>query len=273
MHPFLLTIGSFRLGSYGVIYSISYLLAVALWYRLARREATRPESILDMAFTCLVSGVLGAKILMVIVSLMDGAPVSQILDPASLLHAAGVFHGAIYGGTIGLLWRARRLKVPLAGTLDSCFPGVALGQDVGKLGCYYAGCCYGTECHLPWAVTFTNPETHLLSGTPLGIPLHPVQLYTMGFNTISLVILLLAWRRRRFPGQVAALYFVLEGVQRSIIETWRGDLDRGIWLGLSWLSTSRITSLGLVTFGVLLWFFFNRANRATGRIAGTSSGT
>ncbi len=110
--------------------------------------------------------------------------------------------------------------------------------------------------------TFTNPETHLLSGTPLGVPLHPVQLYTMGFDTVSLAILLLVWRRRRFPGQVAALYFMLEGVQRSIIETWRGDLDRGVWLGLPWLSTGRVTALVLVLFGVCLWIFFTRRHRA-----------
>jgi phosphatidylglycerol:prolipoprotein diacylglycerol transferase len=84
----------------------------------------------------------------------------------------------------------------------------------------------------------------------------------MGFNTVSLAILLLVWRRRRFPGQVAALYFVLEGVQRAIIETWRGDLDRGVWLGLPWLSTGRITGLVLVLFGASLWIFFTRKHRA-----------
>ena len=260
MHPYLFTFGTFRVGTYGVLYSLSYLLAVAVWYRLARREGVPPEHVLDMAFTCLVSGVLGAKLFLVIVTLLSGGGFAQALGP-ELLISAGNFHGAIYGGSAGLIWRARRLKVPFAGALDSCFPGVALGQDIGKLGCYAAGCCYGSESHLPWAVTYTRAETHLLSGTPLGVPLHPVQLYTMVANTISLVVLLAVWRRRRFPGQVAALYFILEGVQRSIIETWRGDLDRGIWFGQAWLSTSRITGLGLVLFGGLLWLWFSRARR------------
>jgi len=258
MHPYLLSIGTFKIGTYGVIYAASYLLAVEVWYRLSRREGIAPESVLAMAFTCMLSGVLGAKLLMVIVTLADGVPVAEALDPSVLLHSAGFFHGAVIGGTIGLLGSAWRLKAPLAGTLDSCFPGVALGQGVGKLGCFCAGCCYGTVSHLPWAVTFTDPQAHLLSGTPLGVPLHPVQLYTLAINMVSLGILLAVWRRRRFPGQVAALYFILEGVQRSIIETWRGDLDRGVWLGLPWLSTGRITGLVLVLFGIFLWAFFTR---------------
>ena len=259
MHPYLFTSGSFRIGTYGVLYAVSYLLAVAVWYRLARREGVRPESVLDIAFTCLVSGVLGAKLFLVAVLILEGTALRQIFT-WDLVTSAGNFHGAIYGGSAGLLWRSWKLNVPLAGTLDSCFPGVALGQDLGKLGCYYAGCCYGSISHLPWAVTYTDPEAYRLSGTPLGVPLHPVQLYTMAFNTVSLIVLLGVWRRRRFPGQVASLYFVLEGVQRSIIETWRGDLDRGLWLGLPWLSTSRITGAGLVLFGGLLWLWFTRAS-------------
>src|SRR5688572_31370960 len=60
---------------------------------------------------------------------------------------------------------------------DVFAPGLALGHAIGRLGCFAAGCCWGSECDLPWAVTFRNPDANELTGVPLGIPLHPSQLY------------------------------------------------------------------------------------------------
>ena len=124
MHPYLLSLGTFTLGTYGVIYAASYLLAVEVWYRLSRREGIAPESVLAMAFTCMLSGVLGAKLLMVIVTLADGVPVAEALDPSVLLHSAGFFHGAVIGGHEALLvpGRAAVLTVtPGKATIGSAF--------------------------------------------------------------------------------------------------------------------------------------------------------
>jgi phosphatidylglycerol:prolipoprotein diacylglycerol transferase len=138
---------------------------------------------------------------------------------------------------------------------------VALGQAVGRLGCFSAGCCYGTSCGLPWAVTFTDPNAQILSGTPLAMPLHPVQIYTFLTNLAIMAILLVMRRHRRFVGQISGCYFILEGLGRIMTETWRGDLDRGFFLDIAWLSTGRATSCLFILFGIGLLAWFARRAR------------
>lgn len=261
MHPYLFKIGNFPVGTYGLILVIGFFLGLALAKRLGTRDGIPGDSLSDLSVTLLLAGILGAKLLMIIVDLAGGMRLSQVLDPG-YLRAGGAVHGGIIAGTAAFFWRVRHLKLKVPATLDALTPGVALGQAIGRLGCFSAGCCYGTSCSQPWAVTFTNPETHLLSNTPLGVPIHPVQLYTFLANLAVMGLLLLARGRRRFLGQVGALYFILEGTQRLVTEIWRADLDRGFVLGIPWLSTGRLTALALMAFGVLLLVLFRRRRQA-----------
>ncbi|BDU77827.1 prolipoprotein diacylglyceryl transferase [Mesoterricola sediminis] len=261
MHPILFKLGTFPVGTYGLILTVGFFLALYLAQALAKRDGISAEAVSDLAITLLLAGILGAKLLMIVVDLSSGTPVRQILDPA-YLRAGGAIHGGVIGGVVAFFWRMRKLKLPLGPTLDALTPAVALGQAIGRLGCFSAGCCYGTECHLPWAVTFTNPDAHWLSGTPLNLPIHPVQLYTLLANALVMALLLATRGRRRFAGQVGALYFVLEGVGRIVTETWRADLDRGFLLNIPWLSTGRATALAFIAFGLILWVLFRRRHAA-----------
>lgn len=252
MHPILFRIGSFEVGTYGLLVTLAFFAAMALAMRMGRRDGVDPEGISDLAVTMLLAGILGAKGLMILVDLLRGAPPSEVFSLATL-RAAGAVHGGIILGTVAFFWRIRRLKLPLWPTLDAFAVAVPLGQALGRVGCFFAGCCYGTACDLPWAVTFHSHEAVRLSGTPLGIPLHPVQLYTMLFELALAGGLVMARRWRRVPGQLAGAFFVAEGLGRILLETFRGDLDRGAgWWGQAWLSTGRITGLAFVVFGVIL---------------------
>lgn len=257
MHPILFRIGSFEIGTYGLLMALGFFAALGLILRLGKRDGLSPEALSDLCVAVLIGGILGSKLLMIAVDLINGVPVSQVFDLATL-RAGGAVHGGIILGTAVFFWRIRKHKLPLGLTMDALAPGMALGQAIGRLGCFAAGCCYGTECHLPWAVTFTNPEARIFSGTPLLQALHPVQLYTFLVELAIVGVLVLLRRRRAYPGQIAGLFFILEGLSRSILEIWRGDLDRGIWLGLSWLSTGRLTGLFFILFGVGLWWWFRR---------------
>jgi phosphatidylglycerol:prolipoprotein diacylglycerol transferase len=263
MHPVLFHIGTFPIGTYGLLLTLGFFLALWLAQRLGSRAGIPRDAISDLAVTVLLAGVAGSKLLMVGVDLANGAALRDILD-LGYLRAGGAVHGGIIGATLAFFWRVRRLKLPLAGTLDCLTPAVALGQAIGRLGCFSAGCCYGTACSLPWAVTFTLPEAQRLSGTPLAVPLHPVQLYTFLANLLVMVCLLVIRRRRSFHGQVSGCYFILEGIGRMITEHWRGDLDRGFLLGIPWLSTGRLTSALFILFGtgLLLWFGRRRVEAA-----------
>jgi phosphatidylglycerol:prolipoprotein diacylglycerol transferase len=134
----------------------------------------------------------------------------------------------------------------LFSTLDVLAPAVALGQAIGRLGCFAAGCCFGTPSNVIWAVTFHDEGARALVGVPLGIPLHPSQLYeSLG------VFILLAWllnvlKRRRFPGQVFVFYLFGYSVLRFCLEFMRGDLARGTVFGGA-VSTSQFIAI-LVAF-------------------------
>lgn len=258
MHPILFRLGSFEVGTYGVLITLGFFAALRLARAQGRKDGLDPEAITDLSIVLLLAGIIGSKALMVIVDLIKGVPASQVFDLATL-RAGGAVHGGIIAGAIAFFWRIRKLNLSVPHTGDAVAPAVALGQAIGRLGCLAAGCCYGAECHAPWAMTFTNPEAWRLSGTPLGMPLHPVQLYTLLANLLVMGLLLVAGRFRRFPGMIVSLYFIFEGCARVVVETWRGDLDRGTgWLGMAWLSTGRLTALGFILFGAALWVWMSR---------------
>ena len=156
----------------------------------------------------------------------------------------------------------KSLKLPLPPTLDCITPAVALGQAIGRLGCFSAGCCYGTDCSLPWAVTFTNPDAQHLSGTPLGMPLHPVQLYTFLGNLPGHGHPAADPPAPALPGPGGGLYLHPGGRRRMVTEIWRGDLDRGFLWGVPWLSTGRLTSSLFILFGCVLMAWWSRSRRA-----------
>jgi phosphatidylglycerol---prolipoprotein diacylglyceryl transferase len=263
MHPILFRIGSFPLGTYGLLLVIGFFAGMALARRQGRRDHLDGDALTDLCVTVLLAGVIGSHLLMIIVGILtpagkEGAMTFAEIFTIGTLRAGGAIHGGVIGGVIGFFWRIRSHKLAWPTTMDALTPGLALGQAIGRLGCLAAGCCYGTDCHLPWAVTFTNPDALQFSGTPMGIHLHPVQLYNSLSNLTIMALLLLIGRKRQFQGQVAASYFLLEGLGRTILEAWRGDVDRGVWLGISWLSTGRLTGFLFMAFGVGIWLWCSR---------------
>jgi phosphatidylglycerol:prolipoprotein diacylglycerol transferase len=259
MHPILFRIGSFEMGTYGLLMAVGFILALLVTRRLAKQDEIPPDSMTDLALTLLIAGIIGAKALMVVVELINGEPITQVFS-LSLLRSAGVVHGGILFGTAAFFWKIRSLGLRFGTTLDIVTIAVPLGQAIGRLGCLAAGCCYGAYCEMPWAMTINNLEAARF-GMPLGVPLHPVQLYFALVNLAIFLGLYLFRRYRKFPGQIAALYFVFEGAFRFFLETWRGDVVRGFWLDIPWLSTGRITAIAFVLIGIGIWWWSARATK------------
>jgi phosphatidylglycerol:prolipoprotein diacylglycerol transferase len=149
-------------------------------------------------------------------------------------------------------WYIAKHRMPFWTTCDVFAPGIALGHVTGRLGCLAAGCCYGRPTDVPWAITFTNPLAAANVGTPLGVPLHPTQLYEAGIELVILIALLATERRgKQFAGRTFWAYIFLYAVSRYVIELYRGD-PRGEVLGFS---TSQFISLILAPLSVamLIW--------------------
>jgi len=173
----------------------------------------------------------------------------------SLVRAGGVFYGGLIGAVGVAFWYIRRHGLPLWTTCDMFAPGVALGHVIGRLGCVMAGCCWGRPTGLPWGITFTDPFASANVGTPLGVALHPTQLYDAGAELAILVLLLATERKGRpFPGRTFWGYLLLYAVSRFVIELFRGD-PRGMVLGVS---TSQFVSLVLGPLSLVMLVMLSR---------------
>jgi phosphatidylglycerol:prolipoprotein diacylglycerol transferase len=256
MHPVLFDVelgswGRFTVGTYGLFYAIGFLLALRLAVTYARREGIDTGRIVDLGIVGLVAGFIGAKLLLYAID----APY-YLAHPREMLRSlrsAGVFYGGLAAAIGAGLVYVRRTGLPLGKVADIAAPALALGQAVGRVGCLLAGCCFGRACALPWAITFTDPRAHQLTEVPLGVPLHPTQVYHALADAAILAVALWQLPRRRFEGQVFWTYVLLYAILRGVVETWRGDVARGVFAhGL--LSTSQIISIPLaVLAAVMLW--------------------
>jgi phosphatidylglycerol:prolipoprotein diacylglycerol transferase len=258
MHPRLLTIpafellgrslGPFTLHTYGVLLAIAFLAALWVASRQAKREGLDAGRITDMAVWVLIAGLLGAKLLLVTVDWRFFSRNPREL--LSIFQSGGVFYGGLLAGILVAWLYARHYQLPGWRTADVLAPGVVIGQAIGRLGCFSAGCCWGKPAQVPWAVTFTDVYAARAVGTPMDTPLHPSQLYESVAAVLIFFFLLWLAPRKRFYGQVTLAYIALYSAVRFSLEFLRGDPERGTWFG-GLLSTSQVVAIALL-LGVAL---------------------
>ena len=252
--PELFSLGPVTVYTYGVVLAAAYLLGLQLAMRRARARGMDPNRALDLGIAIIVSALVGAKLLLVIVDFDHFRRNPGELF--SIVRAGGVFYGGLIAAILVAFWYMQRHKMPLWMTTDIFAPGISLGHAVGRLGCLAAGCCYGHPTNLPWAITFTNPAAAANVGTPLGVPLHPTQLYESGTELVILAFLLLTEKKGRpFPGRTFWAYLLLYGLSRFVIEFFRGD-PRGMVFGN--ISTSQFISLILVPISLVMLVYLSR---------------
>ena len=250
MHPILFDLAGFTIYSYGILLAAAYLLGLQFALIRARARGLDGERVMDLGIWIIISALIGAKLLLLVIDYHQFTRSAR--DVLSLLRSGGVFYGGLTAAVAVAFWYLRHYGLPLWTTTDVFAPGIALGHVVGRFGCFLAGCCYGRPAHVPWAITFHSPVAAANVGTPLGIPLHPTQLYEAGAELLILGILLTTeWQGRVFPGRTFWSYMLLYGVSRFLIEFYRGD-NRGVVFGL--LSTSQFVSVLLVPLSVVMLF-------------------
>src|SRR5689334_1340181 len=253
MYPRLFELGPLTLYTYGVLLAAAYLVGLKLAMVRAKAQGLDANRVLDLGIYITISALVGAKLLLLVTDFRTFRA-----DPRELLTLArsgGVFYGGLVLAVLVALWYIRRIGLPLWTTCDVFAPGIALGHVVGRFGCFFAGCCYGKPTTKPWGITFTDPFAASNVGTPLGVPLHPTQLYEAGAELLILLALLWSERNSRpFAGRTFWLYMLLYAISRFIIEFYRGD-DRGT-IGI--FSTSQFISLLLAPLAIGMLLYLSR---------------
>jgi len=271
MHPVLVDFGTWDLPflgqthlylpSYGFLFAAGTLLAWWWFVRRARKLELPEDKIFNLCFYSLLGGILGAKVLLILIDWRY-----YLSHPGAILgtlRSAGVLVGGVIGGSAVFIVYARAQGLPLAKLSDAVVAPLALAQSVGRLGCFSAGCCWGTHTgeDNPFAMVFTDPMAAAQTRVPLNVPLVPTQVLQMGNDLLLVGILTWLWRRRLEPaGTVAWFYVLLYSVGRGTIELWRGDAERGLYLS-ELISTSQLFAVAGIVVATIALLRGRRARR------------
>jgi phosphatidylglycerol:prolipoprotein diacylglycerol transferase len=252
VYPQLFHIGNFALPTYGFLVSFGVVVAILLIQHLAKQQGMDSEKVWNLAIIFVFAGIVGAKLLMFIADWDTYVHNPREIFTFSTLQAGGVFSGGVVLAVICGAWYMRRNHMPGLRTADVFAPGLALGHAFGRLGCFSAGCCFGKETSLPWGVTFHNPLANEIGGVPLGVHIHPTQLYEMVVELANFAILYWMLKHKKFEGQVVGAYMFIYGTARFFLEFLRGDLGRGQLFG-TWMTETQGIAVAMVIAGTILW--------------------
>lgn len=254
MFPRLFHIGSFFIPTYGVLVALGVLVGLWISVRNSQKQGIKPENAWDFGIAVVLAGIVGSKILYVVVDWRAYLEHPREIFSLSTLQAGGVFSGGLIAAFAVAWWFLRKHNMPALATCDAFAPGLAMGHAIGRLGCFAAGCCYGKPTTHFWGVTFTNPVAAQYVGTPLGIALEPTQLFESAAELIIFATLTWMFARKKFDGQIFGAYLFLYGIARFFIEFVRDDPGRGGPYFGGILSGTQLIAIGLVLAGGIIWY-------------------
>ena len=249
MFPQLFQVGHLTVYSYGVLMGFGTLLAIVWPVRLAAKQGIPPEKVEGLGLVIVLSAVVGSKLLTALdyPGFYSG---DWSLLWREILTRGGVFYGGLLLAlaTSALYFWLNHL--PGWKIADCVAPGLALAQGIARVGCFLAGCCWGIPTRQPFGVVFTSEQAHSITGVPLGVKLHPTQLYEAALVLLAIPFLLRLLKHKSFDGEVVLAYILYYAVVRFFLEFLRGD-PRGYYFN-DLLSTSQLISLLIIPIAALL---------------------
>lgn len=240
----ILSIGPFTVYGYGLMIGIGVIAAYLSAEYRAKKLKLNPDLILGLVIWCLGFGYLGSKLLYCF-TVLD----QLIADPAAFLRSiqsGWVVYGGLIGGMLGGFLYSRHKKVNFMPYFDLGMPSVALAQAFGRIGCFWAGCCYGKQTDSAIGFVYTCSDF-----APNGVALIPTQLISSALDFLNFAVLVIMSKKKKAEGQIAGLYLIFYSVGRFVLEYFRGDMERG---SIGALSTSQFIAIFTFIAGILLYF-------------------
>jgi phosphatidylglycerol:prolipoprotein diacylglycerol transferase len=268
MHPILFRLGSFEIGTFGLLVAIGFFAAYLLALKRTVRAGFPEDKVANLLILCLIAGLIGAKVFHVLVNFRQGPLTDLIFSRRGMVFYGGLLFGIVTGWIM-----IRRYQWNVAQVADLLAPSVALGEVFGRIGCLLNGCCFGKVCHSWIGVRFPRIEYkgdiigsdpfyhHWIQGlippdAPSSLPVYPTQAFSSLAALVTFILLIYVIApRARFHGQTALTYLLLYATFRFIIEMFRDD-PRGFWL--PGVSTSQGISLVVVPFVVVMWWYLRQ---------------
>ena len=225
MHPILIRIGPLTIHTYGFLIAAGFLIALYLAVRQAKKEGIPSDRIIDLGFYILLAAIVGSRLLFILIN--GGYYLDNPMAVFKIWEGGLVFYGGVLLAVPTAIWYVKKNNLDLWTTADIFAPSIAIGHAFGRLGCFFAGCCFGKTAEtLPWGIIFTDPECL----APLNTRLHPVQLYESAGELVNFLILITLAKQKSFKGRVFMTYLLLYSILRFIVELFRGDTARGFLL-------------------------------------------
>lgn len=239
---------------YGLMIAIGLVVGISILVLRSKKYLIKQEDALFAAFFGCIGLFLGAKILYLFLSIPEFYLHRKILaaNPSILYHyilGGYIFYGGLIGAIIAIYIYCMKFKVNFVGMLDLTAPSIPIIHGFGRIGCFFAGCCYGIPFEGPGHVIFENSLA-----APNQVALLPTQLIESGINFIAGVLLLIYALPLRKPGRIIGLYLIYYALLRFGMEFLRGDLVRGFLFSIS---TSQWISLLLFPIGIWLAIGYN----------------
>ncbi len=238
MHPILFKIGPITIYTYGVMVALGIFFGSLILVRLSEKEGIKREDVIDTAFWSVIAGVIGARLFFFLYNPEYLNPWYRVLF---IWQGGLVWYGGVLFGALTAIYFIRKRKIPIWKFADIVSIALSVGLGFGRIGCTMAGCCYGKECHAPFALVFKDPH----SAAPLGIPLCPTQPISSAANFLIALILYLIYRRRKVPGEVFGFYLIFYGIFRFFIEFLRATPKEVLGM----LSNNQVISIIMVVAG------------------------
>ncbi|EKD51454.1 MAG: hypothetical protein ACD_62C00248G0001 [uncultured bacterium] len=263
MHPILFTfpkflplLGGHSIHVYGLMIALAFLLGL-VWVKYeSRRMGLDEAKMIDFVFYLMIAGLVGSRLFYIFDSVPDFWS-----DPLVLFRVwqgGLVFQGGVIGSVVVAIWLTKKYKLRFFQTADVFAPALSLGHGLGRVGCFFAGCCFGKQCPVDFPLGITFPP--IPNGiAPHDVPLYPTQLTEVVCELIIFTILFIFRKKKKFDGSVFLLYVMLYSVLRYFIEFFRGDISRGFVIE-PYLSNGQF--VGLISIGLAIFFWIYLAKRA-----------